>query len=439
MGLFFTNSTRSLALAVSLIACGVPATVRAQAQDNTVLVDSSPLLADYDRGRNVSVTQKPRPEYDALGIRAGSFLILPRVAVNGGATDNVYAAATNEVSDLFATLSPSFSASSDFSRHQLAIGAGASLRRYLDESTRNQDEWYANLLGRADIGSDFALTGELQASKNQESPFVGAVSSDQAALSSYQRRTAIVRGQYVASRSRVTLAYDFNDFEFDDITFASGTRLSQADRDRKIKRITAQYEYAISPSLSLYAQGSHAKTDYDRLLLNGQPNRDSKADRFIAGVKFDLSAFIRGSIGAGYLHRNYRSPIYKDINGFSFEGQIEYFPTELTTVTLRVRRVLDDSSIGSTSAFFDNQAALRVDHELRYNVIVNVNGAYTHQKYVDSPLKSDIYRLGGGARYLLTRSLQLTADVNYSGRTQNDLFGGNIKEFSGAIGIVLQR
>ncbi len=47
--------------------------VAASAQSEPVLLDPS-IPQGFDAGRNVSVTQKPRPDYDALGIPVGAFI-----------------------------------------------------------------------------------------------------------------------------------------------------------------------------------------------------------------------------------------------------------------------------------------------------------------------------------------------------------------------------
>ncbi len=56
---------------------------------------ASPLLQgdipfEYSRERNISVTDRARPEYNAIGIPAGGFTILPNVDISPGFTDNVY-------------------------------------------------------------------------------------------------------------------------------------------------------------------------------------------------------------------------------------------------------------------------------------------------------------------------------------------------------------
>ncbi len=410
----------------------------AQAQE-TVLV-APPALPDYDRGRNVSVVEQPRPDYDAIGVRRGSFLIYPRLDLSGGASDNVYLTSDRNISDVFAVVAPSVYATSDWSRHQISLGGGTTLRRYADESPRNQDEWSVNALGRADLGSAFALTVEGQAARTQESPFSGAVQASVAALSAYQRRTAIVRGQYTLGRSRATLTYDYNRFSFSDITFTDDSRLSQRDRDREIHRGTGQVEYALSPSLSIYGQAAYAKTDYARTLLTGQANRDSNAFRLIAGANLDLSAFLRGTVGVGYVQREYSSALYRDVGGISVEAKIEYFPTTLTTVTFNLRRVLDDANIGNSAAYFDNQAGLRVDHALLDNLLLHATVGYTHQDYLNSSISSDIFRVEGGGRYLVSRSVELNGSLGYGGRSQSDVIGGGkVNETAGQLGVVLKR
>lgn len=432
---------KRISLGALAIAAGALMPSVAAAQESVLV--GAPIAPEYDRGRNVSVLQRSRPDYDPLGIRRGSFEIFPTLLVEGGATDNVYLTPNDTVGDGFVIVAPRVLARSDWSRHQLLLSGGANLRRYLDETPRNQDEWDLNALGRADVTGDLSLTLEGQAARAQEAPFTGAVQSDVAALSSYQRRMLAARGTYVTGRTRVTLAYDFSSFDFSDITFASGTRRSQADRDRDIHRITGQVEYALSPSLSVFGQVAHADTNYERRLFNGLANRDSDGQRALIGVNFDLSAFIRGSIGAGYTWRNYDSPLYADVDGLSAEARVEYFPTQLTTVTFAARRLLDDSNISNTGAFFDNQVSLRVDHELLNNLLLNLGVVAARQDYVDSPFESDIYRIFGGARYLVSRSVQLQGTVGYAKRSDNGglaaLTNGDVNELSGQIGVTFQR
>ena len=54
---------------------------------------------NFERDRNVSVRQRPRPGYDALGLRQGAFIIWPKVALSTEYNDNIFATDTDKVAD----------------------------------------------------------------------------------------------------------------------------------------------------------------------------------------------------------------------------------------------------------------------------------------------------------------------------------------------------
>ncbi|WP_293884084.1 outer membrane beta-barrel protein [Sphingomonas sp.] len=411
----------------------------ARAQSETTLIQ--PAIPDgFDRGRNVSVLARPRPDYDPLGITVNSFNVFPRVDVGVGATNNVFLTNTNTTSDVFAFVNPSFSAKSDWSRHQVLLRGGAQLRRFVDQPRRNENAWNLGALGRLDASESLSITAEGQVARQFESPFSGEVQSNLAVLSSYLRTFGQLRTEYQFGQGRALLVVDRTAFDFNSIKAANGARLDQSARNRHIARVTGQGEYAFTPSLAVYGQLGYSRTTYTRTLSSGLANRGSDAARVIGGVNFDLAGLLRGTIGVGYVQRNYKSALYRDVGGVSVESKLEVFPTELTTVTVAVRRVLEDSSIGSSNAFFDNRASVRIDHELLRNLLLNVTGEIARQNYIDSPARTNTYRVIGGGRYMVSRNFGIETQASYGNQVGNGTGVGNrFSELRGQIGIVLQR
>lgn len=431
------GSRRTALLGASLLSAVAGATP-AVAQESVLIAPTVPY--DFDKGRNVSVTERARPDYDPLGINYGSFLVLPRVQAGVGYSNNAYLADDGKQDAAFVSLQPGFRINSGWSRHQLQVNGTGNFRRYLGESARNENGYSFGTRGRADFGLDYSFTGDAQFSKLYESPLSGDVQSNLSVLSSYRRSYFSGRGERRVGRTRLVAALDHTSFEFNPIDLASGTVIDQRDRDRGITRLIGQGEYAISPAMSTYLQASYDWTDYDTTLLNGDPNRDSRALRVLGGVNFDLTSFLRGTVGIGYVDRGFRSPLYKDVNGLSFEGRVEYFPTELTTFTVAARRLVADSSIGNSSAFFDNRASLRVDHELLRNLILNAIGEISVQDYIGSKQRSTNFRLSSGGRYLVNREFGLELALSYASRDQNNVeLGNNFSEFSALVTVVYQR
>jgi hypothetical protein len=405
------------------------APVAAHAQEDGILVQTT-LPDGFDRGRNVSVLSRPRPDYDPLGIRAGGFMIYPRLDLGGGFSDNIYLSEGEKTADAFALIAPSVRAQSDWSRHQVSATGGAAFRRYFGNPRRNENTWNAGLLGRADIGVNNSVTGEVQAGKIFESPFSGEVNSTVAALSSYQYLTLSVRGQMVRDRNRFTLAYTRNSYDFNDVALTSNVDIDQSNRDRVINGVVGQAERAFSPSASFFGQVSYSHTDYSQPLAAGVDNRGSDGYRALAGVSIDLAAVMRGSAGIGYTVRNFSSPLYDDVKGLSVDARLEYFFSELTTFTLRANRVIQDSTLANTSAYFDNRASLQVDHELLRNLILGASGEFSYQDYIGTEEVNKVYRIGTRARYLISPLLQTSLGISYAGRNRTGgPFEGSLNEF----------
>ncbi len=431
--LYRTYWLRGAALAL-VAGAGLPSIAVAQ---ETVLLDPS-VPYDFDRGRNVSVTERARPDYDQLGVRMGSFLLFPRLETSAGYSDNIYLSSDDKTDAPYVTVAPMVQLNSGWSRHDVRLEARGNFKRFAGESRRNEDGYQFGARGRLDAGLDYSFTGEARYSRQYESPLTGDTAANLAVLSSYNRAFFSGRAERRSGRSRIIASVDYTDFDFNRIALPT-TDFDQSYRDRGVTRGIVQAEYAMTPSISFYVQGSHDWTNYRELAQNGLANLDSRAYRILGGVNFDLSSLMRGTIGLGYVNRDYRSGLYDDVNGLSLEGQLEYFPSELTTITATARRILADSTISSVNAYFDNRFSLRVDHELLRNLILNATGEVSRQNYLNSPINSTNYRISSGGRYLINHRFGIQMNLAYLSRDRNDVNVGNkFNEFSGLITLVYQ-
>lgn len=427
-----------LALAGLLTMPLAAGSVQAQSVGDNLVLPNLPL--DFDRGKNTSVLQRDRPEYQAQGIRAGSFLVYPKLELGAGFTDNAYQVENNKQSDAFAVIAPSLSANSNWTTHELNLNAGAQLRRYASETPRNETNYNIDGSGRLDVTRALSFNTLLRTARATEPRFSGAAPQDAAEAVQFQHSTASFGTTYAGGRIRGQLAATVDAFSFSDIRSFSGATISQAGRDQTLFRMTARGEYGVSPDTSLFLQGGYTDTSYKRPLSPGVANRDSKEFNVIGGASFDLSALIRGGIGVGYVKRSYDSPLYRDISGIAAEARIEYFPTQLTTVGLNVRRTVQDSAFGTTSGFFATAAAVRVDHELLRNLLLNAQVGYEQDDFAGSDGKSKIFRYSAGGRYLLNRNLGLGMVVGRDNRSASGNVGLRaFDETRAMLSIVIQR
>ncbi|MBB5729214.1 outer membrane beta-barrel protein [Sphingomonas prati] len=415
------------------------ATATAQLGEGLLVQPAIP--GGFDRGRNISVTERQRTDFDPLGIRVRSFLVQPTLELGVGGTSNTYNEANNPRASALGYIAPAIAATSLWSRHRLQFSARGRFVRYADQSPRNENTWNANLAGRVEFGSFVTIDSQLLAARSVEDFFSGDVAANIAALSRYNTYYGVVRGTYTAGRTRAIVSVDHTDTRYGQIRFQDGSALDLTGRDRGVTRLTGQLDFARTPSVSLFVQTGGARNAFIRPLTPGTADRDSVEYRLIGGMNFDLAGRARGSIGAGYSRRDFDSPTYKSVSGVSVEAKVELFPTDLSTYSLTVRRSIEDSVFSNGNPYFDSRVTLQLDRELRRNLIGNLSASYAKQNYQAAEIRdTNGYQFAAGARYLSTRRFRLDMTVRYSNRsTQGGTMGNRVGELRGQFGIVLQR
>lgn len=435
-----TLSAKSVNRGWRLLLCAVVpacAIVPARAQVGESLLLPPVIPPGFNRGRNQSVVELPRRAFDPVGIRIGSFNLLPSIQSGGGATSNTYYTAEPTASAFIST-TPSATLVSRWNRHELMVSGTGTFREYLGESRRNEATWQSDVRGRVDLGRFSSVTVEEISTQQLENQFSGEVTPTVAALSRYRRDFLSVRGVNQVGRTRTTLAADYALFRFQPLPLTEGGTLDQSNRNRHIGRVTGQFEYARSPGLAFFVQGSFANQTFETQLRPGVPNLDSDGYRALGGINFDLPGKLRGSLGVGYTRQTFMAAIYKPVEGMSLEGRLEVFPSRLTTVTLGARRSIEVTSLSTTGSYWDNRVSMRVDREIWRGILVNASGEYSRQTYISSGQDANAYRLGAGARYLSSRKVVVDASLNYSNRASSRGLGNAYDEVRGEVGLTFR-
>jgi len=391
----------------------------------------------YDRGRNMSVTQRERPDYQALGIDAGGFRIFPRWQAQAAYTSNLFARDTNVESDTYFAISPSVEAVSKWGRHQLQANATLRLRRYIDHPSENQNGWALRTYGRLDVHGQDAITGTLEAQKQYEERSSSQSPNSAAKPLPINIYAATVRGIHDFNRVRISSGLVVRQYDYHNVASLSGGVVNVQGRDRILYTPDVKVEYAISPDSAVFLDTSYTKTNYR---LTDVTNHGSKQVQVLGGANFDLTALARGEIGLGYVMRKYDDSSFSRTRGFAATANVEYFPTRTTTVTLNLRRTVEDAIDFDGGGFFLTTATLAVDHELRRNILLNASANYEGQKYQSLDRRNRTTRFEVGGTYLLNRGIGLNftvAQIQRNSSGVNKLLG--FDETRAALGVVLQR
>jgi hypothetical protein len=404
-----------LALAAAPVSIAMTASASAQDLDSGLVIQPA-IPQDFNRGRNISVAEQPRPDYNAVGLNLGGFKLYPRVEAGAGTTSNTYLVRDDENSSVFLYQQGSARLNSQWSRHALQLSGSTTQREYLGESRRNEDLWSLAASGRLDLQSSFKVDASVNVSRQLQGLFSGEASSTVAALSLYRRDYGMLKGTYTQGRIRAFATVDQANFQFSPVELSSGERVDQSFRDRRITRLTAQVEYARSPSVALFTQASATRIRYDERPEAGLEKLGSKSFRVLGGINVDIAGQVRGTVGLGYNVRNYDAAIYKTVSGLAGEVQLQAFPTPRLTFEFNGIRLIEDRTAGAVRPSIVTRTSLSVDYELLRNMIISASGGYINQRRT-----GDTYRATASGRYLISRRMSIQSTASFSQRVSSSV------------------
>lgn len=423
-----------LLAAASMLAAGMPA---AHAQTSRSVLDTG-IPFDLPQTDRVTVLQRPHPEIDALGVRAGAFLVFPQIELAANATNNVFGATTDTDSDAYATIAPRLDARSDWSRHQLTAHVRGNFRRYLDFPIKNENGYDVGIESRLDIYGE----SNLRAAVNADRIYITQLSGDfprfAAASVPLDRQVASLRGTWGFNRLQLIGDVNVTRLDYGDTRALDGTLIDQDYLDRTATRMIARAEYNVSPVTSLFVQGIYTLHDYK--VVNFDFDRSGDELRVIGGAAFDLTPLIRTRVGVGYLTRHYDTAGVGNLSGLALDAQVDYLVTELTTISLSARRDVRDAIVVGSPGYIASRLTAEVDHELLRNLILIGRADLEKDDFSRIDRNDTLFHVGASALYTLNRSMVLTPSIDYSNRDSGGAqVGQRFSEVRAGLSLTLRR
>lgn len=399
-----------------------------------MLVASTPCFAQ-DVVRGVGVAERSRPDYDPLGQGAGSFLLYPAVTARGDATDNYRATDTNRLGDVYLTVSPEVRAQSNWTRNRL------NARAFLDRSVHaqlpgeNVTQYGASANGVLDITRQSIFTTELTAAHYVESrSSLGSFRNSREPVG-YETYHAAIGGAQNFNRLDVNVSVGANANNFHDVPGLDGTTIDQDFRDYRTLTGTASVKYDIGGGLGVIVSGDANTNSYSSDTSNpavnpGNPefdplislDRHSSGYSLQGGLTFELNSLISGSAQIGLLNRQYRDPRLQDFSGLSYNANILWNVTPLTSLRFRAARSIEDTSSTSVAGNVRNDFSVGVDHELYRYVILTGDVRYGSFTPNGIGFGGREYGVGAAARYLVDRHWSATINARYDRRSSDSTF-----------------
>lgn len=373
----------------------------------------------------VSVAEKARPEYDAKGLPVGGFIVLPRLRLGFAYDTNVFAEDDSKESDGIGFLDTTVDVNSDWSRHALNFQAFSQSRFFFNEDEDNTEYGFGGD-GRFDVRKFTPLTyrgGWSERREKRASIDAPGAAADPVSFNVIDGGIGI---KHRFNRVRVGVDYDIERSDYDDVAANGGGIIDQDFRDRKSWRVVPQVGYEISPGYTAFVRGEYNKTNYDLerddpgliMSAGGNVDRDNSGWTVEGGVSFELTSVLSGDLSAGYLKTNFQDPMILDISGYTVGSSLLWSPTSLTSVQLNIDRATQGATTINTGGRLTTDVGIKVDHELRRNIILTGQVAYSRAQFeeVGFSRTDNTYSIGGAARYLVNRYAYVQVGGEYGWR-----------------------
>lgn len=390
----------------------------------------------YQRDRYTAVTDRYQEAFDPPPVRLGSFILGSQLDLGVEADDNVFASADNAESDVVFRIAPRANLTSDWSRHQVGATLNVDHREYSDFGSESATNLRGELRGRLDIARDLRVNGAVFASDQTEERRSIANLAIYEEPVQFQTLGGRVGAQFTRDRLRLNATVETLDYSYDDVALVGGGTESLSERDYTYQRARARVSYAISPDLALYGQGEVNARDYEQDIasINGPESRDAEGYALQVGADFELPSLIRGDVAIGYLEDNKDSDVFADVSGLSVEATLQWFPTQLTTVTFDAGREVIDPGLAIAGSATATDFGVRVDHELYRNWLLFGSAGLRQREYEDIDRDDDRLDLRLGATWKLNRRFHIDGYVERFDR-DSSVQTGNFEQ--NVVGIAL--
>ena len=154
----------------------------------------------------------------------------------------------------------------------------------------------------------------------------------------------------------------------------------------------------------------------------GQPSNNSNSFLLLGGLDYQSKSVWRYRLLIGVEVREFQSPAFPTRTAPIAEGQLIWQPTELTTVTGSLSRLIEDPQSAGTSGYILTNARVAVDHELRRDIILHGAIGVQYAQFLQGSAQSN-FTTNIGAGWLINRNMQLsfsyyfTKQIGSSGTT----------------------
>jgi hypothetical protein len=380
-----------------------------------------PVLADPDSSEQVPIEDTPvryrqQPGYEAIGIRAGSWMFSPSLIAGSFYDSNVFSSNTLKRSDIAAVFEPTLRAHSLWERHGIDLTLNEQSTAYNANPGLNQTNASLGGLAWFDVSQDMQILTNFQIAHLNLG--VGTLSSPTGAVqpTPYNLFSGDISVRKEFNRFTTAIGVRTNSYDYGSTRAQNGAIINEDGLDGQIYALHGRIDYAFSPTLGWFSAVEGNQRD-----IRGTPGHplDSTGYRALSGITVELTNLISGEFGAGYVQQHFVDPTIGTIDGPSYRAKLTWRPTRLLDVHFNAEQIVTETSDSSSTGVLANALQFGFDYEVRRNVIFSLSGGYENDRFFGQLRKDHVISTDANIKYLLNRFGAISLFHRYTARDSN--------------------
>nr|WP_321443530.1 outer membrane beta-barrel protein [uncultured Cohaesibacter sp.] len=341
--------------------------------------------------------------YDAVGVKAGSFLLYPSLTLFAEGTDNIDNAERGSEGTL-GRVALEVSAQSLWERHALTLSALGVFESYKTPKRKPDNELSANADLTLDLADQTKLALGTRFARSKEeanNPDLVASGGTASIETNYGFSATLDQG---AGPLKLQLRGALDRESFDE----------DASRDYRSYKVGGRVGYQVTDQILPFVDAEVARKRYDQR----NSSLDGYSLRGAIGIAITDREKLSGEVSGGVM---VWKPDKDSIGGDTIlfaDASVTWSPNALWTLKGGLETSLTSSSTTATSVA-TRTLSLEADYAIRRNLTLSLDSGLSHETYNGSGRKDWVFDATLGAEYAFNRSVQLIARVSREQRESN--------------------
>ncbi|MBV7266311.1 outer membrane beta-barrel protein [Erythrobacter ani] len=408
-----TRRQRKRAIRLAALVCiSLFASRPAYAQSDEVITPVE--LFDPDAGEGVRISP--------------GFILFPRTTVDVTYDTNIFNLDELEEEDTLFSIRPTAVIASDFSRHSVRLETGAEIRRYVDVSSENSEQYRADLISLLELGNDinFELAGGYSRGIEQRGSAGDAFFTDTPVV--FRDKRASFELSRAGNRLELGIAGSIINRDHSD-TSIDGVPFDLSFRDVEILNGVVRADLRLSDRTEVFVEAGLRALNFDIL---SNPDRDTDGFFTLVGVSYELSSLVELEVGVGYIEQQFENPLVETAQEFNFRLEANWTPKPDWRLIARAARDVDPGRILEAPAIIASSFRLTAEHAVSDRLLVSADTLYLEEEFRGLPRTDRRFAISGSATYRLADRIGLIFSAGV-----RDQDGGEFgRSFDGAFGSI---